>query len=219
MKNFSIYCATASLRRKRALASVIAAALALTFLPAAEGKKNKKDLDPEFLIQPFLSPEYAQWLIGPIARIATKDEIESYLRLQNDEQAQAFIEEFWAKRDPFPNQEGNPVEELFLTRAQEVDSLYGETLYRGRHTDRGTLHILYGEPEDVDREVAPYYGGEALEVWRYPKATKPGLDGEKPRRIYKFMRDGERTIFYNEALISRKKKAADRIPRPPGRGG
>lgn len=229
MKN-SLICCAATDDRPRAFRRLsgrfgIVLPLAMVLLglllwaPAGEARAAKKDRDPAFLIQPFLSPEFAQWLIGPIARIATDEEIEAYLRLQDDEAAAEFIEAFWARRDPFPEEEGNPVQELYEERAKEVDSRYGETLYRGRHTDRGTLYILYGPPEEVDREVAPYYGGEALEIWRYPKKAKKGLDDEKPKRVYRFMRHEDRTIFYNEALISRKKKAADRIPRLPRHRG
>ncbi len=219
MKNSWISCVVTSHRRlSRALLFALCVLLVVAPVEGAK-KKGKKELDPDFLIQPFLSPEYAQWLIGPIAHIASREEIDAYLRLQDDREAQAYIEEFWAKRDPFPQEAGNPVRDLFEARAKEVDSLYSETLYRGRHTDRGALHILYGPADEIDREVAPYYGGEALEIWRYEKDAKAGLDGEKPKRVYRFMRDGDRTIFYNEALISRKKRAADRIPRPPGRGG
>ncbi|MCB1033543.1 MAG: GWxTD domain-containing protein [Acidobacteria bacterium] len=211
MKSSSTCCAVA----ERFLLALLLGLVLLPVGPAQGAKrKAKKDLDPAFLIQPFLSPEYAQWLIGPVARIATEDEIETYLRLQDDEAAKGFIEEFWARRDPFPAEAGNPVRDLYEERATEVDNLYGENLYRGRHTDRGTIYVLYGPPEETDREVAPYYGGEAIEVWRYPKGSEKGLDGQQPERSYRFMRDGDRTIFYNEALISRKKKAADRIPRP-----
>lgn len=189
-------------------------ALALTAGPA-QAKKDK-DYDPELLIQPFLGTEYAQWLIGPIARMATEEEIEGYLRLQDDAAAQAYIEEFWKKRDPQPQfEDTNPARELFQERAEEVDSLYGETLYRGRYTDRGTIYILYGPPDEVDREVAPYYGGPALEVWRYERGSDKGLDGKKPDRYYRFIRDGDRTVFYDESIrIREERKNRRRLPRP-----
>ena len=171
----------------------------------AEAKK-RKNYSPDFLIQPFLGPEHAQWLIGPIARMAAEKEIEAYLALQDDSAAESFIEEFWKKRDPQPQFPDNRVRELFEERAQEVDSLYGETLYRGRYTDRGTIYILYGKPEEVDREVSPFYGGPALEVWIYPKDAQPGLDGEKPDRAYRFIRDGDRTVFYDESIKRREER-------------
>jgi len=189
--------------------------LALLASSPAEAKKRKgKKYDRAFLIQPFLGPEYAQWLIGPIARVATEQEVEAYLALQDDEAAASFIEEFWKKRDPQPQFPSNRARERFEERAQEVDSLYGETLYRGRYTDRGTIYVLYGKPEEVDREVAPYYGGPALEVWRYSKDAEEGLDGDKPDRSYRFIRDGDRTVFYDESIKRREERKNRRLPRP-----
>src|SRR6185295_11694935 len=54
------------------------------------------------LTNPFLGPERTGWLIGPIARIATPEEIKQYLALTEESQAEAFIEQFWAKRNPTP---------------------------------------------------------------------------------------------------------------------
>jgi GWxTD domain-containing protein len=211
VRNSSICCAGArprpALRLLAVTGFVVAALLAC---PAAEAKK--KNYSPDFLIQPFLGPEYAQWLIGPIARMATEQEIEAYLALQDDAAAASFIEEFWKKRDPQPQFPDNRARELFEERAAEVDSLYGETLYRGRYTDRGTIYVLYGKPEKVDREVAPFYGGSALEVWSYSKDAEPGLDGEKPERLYRFIRDGDRTVFYDESIKRREERKNRRRP-------
>ncbi|MCH9650402.1 MAG: GWxTD domain-containing protein [Deltaproteobacteria bacterium] len=208
MKNFWIFCAAPN----RRLLSVVA--VLLTFLAvsasAAKGKKQK-DLAPEFLIQPFVGPAYAQWLIGPIARMATRDEVEAYLRIEDDAEAAAFIEAFWEKRNPRPGEPSNRLREKFDVRAGMVDSLYGEKAYRGRHTDRGTIYILYGKPEKEDHDVAPYAGGSALIIWRYSKKSEPGLDGEKPRREFRFIREGDRTVFYSEAI--RQKNLQKQRPR------
>lgn len=208
MKNFSTFCAAPS-RRFLSVAAVLSIFLAVPAL-AAKGKKQK-DLAPEFLIQPFVGTAYAQWLIGPIARMASKDEVEAYLRIENDAEAAAFIEAFWEKRNPRPGEPNNRLREKFEERAKMVDSQYGEKAYRGRHTDRGSIFILYGEPEKVDHDVSPYAGGSALIVWRYSKKSEPGLDGEKPKREFRFIREGDRTVFYSEAI--RQKNLQKQRPR------
>jgi GWxTD domain-containing protein len=189
-------------------------ALLLWPSPAWAKKRKAKEYDPTFLVQPFVSTEHAQWLIGPIARMADEAEVEAYLGLQNDEAATTFIEKFWKKRDPRPQAPGNPLRDLFEERAEQVDGLYGEPLYRGRHTDRGTIYILYGPPEKTEREVAPFYGGSALEVWIYGKNAEPGLDGEKPDRAYRFIRQGDRTTFYDESIKMREERKNRRLQQP-----
>lgn len=221
MRNSSICSAATNTRSPRPAFAlpVLASLVALLLLPwpgvAAKGKKKAAIYEPTFLIQPFLSPEFAQWLIGPIARMASQQEIESYLGLQDDEAARRFIAEFWQRRNPRPGEPSNRLRETFEARATEVDGKFGEALYRGRHTDRGTIWILYGPPEETDFEVAPYPGGPAVEVWRYGKDVAAGLDEQKPERLYRFIREGDRTVFYNDAIRERNlRKPQARLPRP-----
>lgn len=178
------------------------AGLALGVLAAspALAAKKLKSFDRELLIQPFLGPGYAEWLIGPIARIADKDEADAYLRLASDDEAQAFIDEFWRKRDPDPARSGNPSFELYEERAAEADKLFSEGQVRGRNTDRGTLHVLYGPPEEIDYDIAQWLGGPPLILWKYPKDAEKGLDGEKPTRVYRLIRLGDLTVFYEQRM-------------------
>src|SRR5688500_7632548 len=146
------------LRRHRlqvALAAPSLVAVALIVLGgelAAPARAAQKEHSAEELFQPFLGAELSQWLVGPIARLATEDEIEAYLRLKTDDDARRFIGEFWAKRDADPAQPGNPALELYEERAAEADKKFSEAAVAGRRTDRGTIHILYGEPESVEYE-------------------------------------------------------------------
>ncbi len=215
MRNFSISFAGPSWRQSIP-AGLVVLALLLGTAPnlAAKGKKNR-DLEADLLIQPFVGPKYAQWLVGPIARMATKGEIDEYLLLESDDQAVAFIENFWQRRNPRPGEPSHRLRETFDERAGFVDSLYGESLYRGRHTDRGLVHILYGAPEETDHEVAPWYGGPPLVVWRYSKKAEPGLDGEKPKKEYRFIRQGDRTVFYYDSMRQRQLRKQRPNPNPP----
>src|SRR5690242_19326660 len=76
------------------------------------------------LINPALGPEYSFWMAGAVSRLATPEEINEYITLRDDAQAQAFIEAFWQRRDPAPDRPGNPFRETFEKRAADADRLY-----------------------------------------------------------------------------------------------
>lgn len=150
---------------------------------------------PADLVNFRLGPDYSHWLAGPVARMATAEEVRSFLALEDDFAAVDFVETFWRRRDPDPEAPGNPVRTTFERRAAEADRRYDEAGIRGRRTPRGTLHVLYGPPEEVDFQIAPR-GGEPIEVWRYPADAPPGLDGREPERFYRFRKQGELTVPY-----------------------
>jgi GWxTD domain-containing protein len=150
----------------------------------------------EDLFQPFLEGDLSQWLVGPIGRLATEDEITQYLRLKTADDAKTFIDAFWARRDPDPGKDGNPVRELYETRATEADKKFSEAAVSGRRTDRGTIHILYGAPESVDYEQFRDVSGPDVELWRYSKKAEAGLDGRRPEKEYRFAKLGDLTRFY-----------------------
>jgi GWxTD domain-containing protein len=148
------------------------------------------------LTHPFLGPEHSSWLIGPIARIATREEIDAFLALQDDAQARQFIEEFWAKRDPNPDRPGNPLREAFDERSTEADRLFTEAGYRGRRTDRGSVFVVYGPPSKTDFEISPARGQSPIEAWTYNATSPAGLDGRKPASLYRFIKRGDLTVMY-----------------------
>jgi len=171
--------------------------------PASAGRPKQDDLE---LINPLLGPEYSQWLVGPIAWMADKKEIEQYLALTSDEQAQSFIDEFWRRRNPYPDRPDNALRRDFDKRIADAESDYREGGLPGYRTDRGTVFVLYGKPSEVDYEVAPDPLDPLIEVWRYEKDAEKGLDGEKPDRFYRFIKRGEVTRFYErQSAIERER--------------
>ena len=136
-------------------------------------------------------------MMGPIGRLASEEEIDAYLRLKTAEEAKQFIDAFWAKRDPDPAKDGNAVLDLYETRAAEADKKFSEAAVAGRRTDRGTIHILYGEPESVDYEEFRDVSGPDVELWRYSKKAEAGLDGRRPEREYRFAKLDDLTRFYS----------------------
>ncbi len=187
------FCAVADLRRARLALAALALAAAGC---ASGGAVGLRHTDAAELTNARLSPAYSQWLVGPVARMASEDEIDRYLALDGDAAAEAFIDAFWARRNPAPNRPDNPLRNLFDERVAEADRRYGEAGYRGRRTARGTVYVLYGEPEDVDHEIAADPRDPPVTVWKYPADAPPGLDGKRPDRVYRFVRRGDLTEFY-----------------------
>ena len=190
---------------------VIEVVLLLTVAVAspALGAKSKRQ-NPEDLTNFLLSPRYSQWLVGPVARIASADERRVYLGLQVDEEAAAFIAGFWEKRggdSVFPSL---GMKTIFDERVQEADRIFGEGTFRGHRTDRGTVFVLYGEPEEIRFEAAPRGRGEFLEIWEYAKETEEGLDGKKPDRLFHFVKKDGKTIRYRGPLKRQRTGAAIR---------
>lgn len=183
---------------------LIAASL-LAGLPGAAAARGKQR-SPEELVNVLLTPGNAQWLVGPIARMASEEEVEAYLTISDDEEAERFIDEFWSGRQPIEGVPGVTARQQFEQLAQEADRKFGEAAYPGRRTDRGTIFIIYGPPDEVDfkplqrhrlshyRTSPPSSRHGRVEHWRYDK-DRVGLDGRSPRRIYKFVRNGELVRF------------------------
>ncbi len=186
MKSFWISCVARS-----SIALALVCALALP--GAAEAKKKPRPR--EELTNFLLGSELSLWLVGAIGRMATEQEIDRYLGLTADDEAEAFIEEFWSRRHSaesvWPAKQPRGIYEV---RAGEADRLFTEGARLGRHSDRGIVHILYGEPAEVKYEVASRPGIGAIEVWVYPKKAEKGLDGKSPKRQYFFAKQGEFTV-------------------------
>lgn len=195
VKNFSI-----SWPKARRTSAWIAVAVLLIAFPAA-AKKKTKPTDPDELFNPLLGLDYSFWLVGPIAAIASEDEIEAYLALTSDEEAAKFIDSFWAKRAEGVGFFEKKPRQIFEERAAEADKRYSEGAFPGRRTDRGKTLILYGEPEEVTFETPMEVGVPTLEVWKYPKDAEAGLDGEAPKRSYRFIEiDGSKVFYTNQKL-------------------
>ena len=205
-----------------ALAGAPVAALTLAMVAAVPTPvpASQKDYSPEELFQPFLGAELSQWLVGPIARLATEEEIDGYLRLKTDDEARRFIEEFWAERDTDASSSENRTLELYETRAAEADQKFTEATVAGRRTDRGTIHILYGAPESVEYEEFQDVSGPDIELWRYAKKAEEGLDGRRPQREYRFAKLDDLTRFYSPRDLRDPRRDRDRVepgfPSGPG---
>lgn len=193
----------------RRASALLAWALLATLALAASAKERKSER-LEDLMNPLLGPDYSLWLVGPISRLATREEIGRFQRLASDAEAKAFVEEFWAKRDPDPEYEGNSLREKFEERAREADRKLGEAGAPGRRSDRGTVFILYGPPAEEKFDISEHPDDPPILVWSYPAGAPKGLDGKPPERAYRFIKRGDLTVFFTPNM----KPPRPRLDRP-----
>ena len=172
---------------KRVSAFLLPALLLSLLAVGCGGASSSRSM--EDLTNPFLGPDWSAWLVGPISRLTTPQEIQTYLALKDDAAAAAFAEAFWKKR-------GEAVRQAYAERALNADRLYSEGGYLGHRTDRGTIFVLYGRPEKEGFEVSPSPKESAIEVWTYGPDAPSGLDGNKPNSVYRFIKRGDLTVNY-----------------------
>jgi len=201
-------------RRGLALLSAIPAILALGALLAlsACASTGSQPSGPRALAEltnPALGLDYSSWLVGAAARLATPEEIASFLALSDDRAAEEFIRAFWERRDPSPDRPDNAVRDAFERRSAEADRQFSEAGLLGRRTARGEIYVLYGLPTGHDFEVSPREGGPPVEVWVYDKAAPAGLDGRRPANFYRFIKRGDLTVPYVPG------RPEDRLPARP----
>ncbi|MFO7865583.1 MAG: GWxTD domain-containing protein [Candidatus Aminicenantes bacterium] len=113
-----------------------------------------------------LSPRHEEFF-SKVRYIITKQEKKIFLNLPQEER-DAFIKEFWEKRDPTPDTEINEFKEKYFQRIEEANQLFSRGQTDGWLKDRGRIYILLGPPgnrEQYPRGVTFY--GRPTEIWFY----------------------------------------------------
>lgn len=171
--------------------------------------------------------ELKPWADGPIRYIIRTDEAKAFKGLTDDIARLAFIERFWARRDPSPGTLANEYRQTFWERVRTANERFRATTIPGWKTDRGKIFILFGPPNDVrdDQDVAVSEGPGAkrgLIRWFYSGEAE-GRINAGPVTVVPFVRDpdGEyhlstdpklSSIFYDPRDLNndRPKTAAER---------
>ena len=82
-----------------------------------------------------LSPTFIEWGQGPHQFLMTKEEAATWKTLQTDAEAKAFVDLFWARRDPTPATPGNEYQLDIEGRIQSAD----KSLAGGERIDRKSV--------------------------------------------------------------------------------
>lgn len=112
-------------------------------LSSKERFKQQKGLHQE------LSETYKKWLNQDVRWIITPEEKKAFLSLTNDEERDAFIEQFWRRRNPNPDSPDNTFRDEYYRRIAYANEHFaaGEP---GWMTDRGMIYIKFGAPDSIE---------------------------------------------------------------------
>ena len=128
---------------------------------SGQGQKGQQETDP--LKRPLsekekkakakamkqeLSSTYKKWLNEDVRWIITPEELSAFKQLSNDEERDAFIEQFWLRRDPTPDTPENEYKEEHYRRIAYANEHFPAGI-PGWRTDRGRIYIVWGPPDEI----------------------------------------------------------------------
>ena len=144
--------------------------------------KRQRSDEEQFKAQKELRNElhgaFKTWLDQDVTYIITDEERKAFKNLGNDEEREAFIEQFWLRRNPNPDSPDNEFREEHYRRIQYANDHYAAGK-PGWKTDRGHIYISFGPPDSVESHPSggsynrpiDEGGGETstfpFEVWHY----------------------------------------------------
>ena len=148
------------------------------FNPLKRQRSDKERYESQKALRQELKGTYKTWLNEEVPYIITDQERRAFLSLSNDEERDAFIEQFWARRNPDPNSPENEYKEEHYRRIAYANEHFAAGK-PGWKTDRGRIYIMWGPPDSIDShpsggmyERPPEEGGGEtstfpFEVWHY----------------------------------------------------
>ena len=109
----------------------------------SERYKSQKALRQE------LKGTYKTWLNEEVTYIISDDERKAFMSLSNDEERDAFIENFWLRRNANADSPENEFREEHYRRIAYANEHYAAGK-PGWKTDRGRIYITFGPPDSID---------------------------------------------------------------------
>ena len=102
-----------------------------------------------------------------IRYIATGSQWKEYRKLKNRRDQMSFLKAFWKELDPTPATDENErlIQHIFRMRYAENNYAAGRGK-RGSDTDKGRIYIKFGEPSDIQYNLAAS-NEKPFEVWTY----------------------------------------------------
>jgi GWxTD domain-containing protein len=158
-----------------------------------------------------------KWLEEDVVYIITPRERQVFEKLRTAREKDIFMEAFWKQRDPTPGTPENEFKEEHYRRIDHANRYFGrQSPLPGWKTDRGRIHIILGEPNDIQKfdNTAETYPAE---VWFYQGKTESGLPpafnivffkelGSGDYKLYSPTRDGP------QALLAAHQAGAENVP-------
>jgi GWxTD domain-containing protein len=148
------------------------------FDPRKRQRSDKDRYAAQKALRQELKGTYKTWLSQEVTYIISDEERKAFLNLSNDEERDAFIENFWLRRNPNPDSPENEFREEHYRRIAYANEHFAAGK-PGWKTDRGRIYISWGAPDNIDShpsggtyERTPEEGGGTtstfpFETWHY----------------------------------------------------
>ena len=117
--------------------------------PLKRPRTDKQKFEAQKAVRSELSTAYKTWLDQDVAYIITDQERKAFKNLSNDEEREAFIEQFWLRRNPNPDSPDNEFREEHYRRIAYANEHFAAGK-PGWKTDRGHIYIAFGKPDSID---------------------------------------------------------------------
>jgi len=117
--------------------------------PLKRPRSDKEQIQAQKALRQELKGAYKTWLDQDVAYIITDEERKAFKSLSNDEERDAFIEQFWLRRNPNPDSPDNEYREEHYRRIAYANEHYAAGK-PGWKTDRGRIYIMWGKPDSTD---------------------------------------------------------------------
>jgi GWxTD domain-containing protein len=146
--------------------------------PLKRERSDKEKFAANKALKGELHGAYKTWLNQDVVWIISDEESRAFKTLSNDEERDAFIEQFWLRRNPNPDSPENEFREEHYRRIAYANEHFAAGK-PGWRTDRGHIYISFGKPDSIDAHPSggmynrPFDEGGGstatypFEVWHY----------------------------------------------------
>ncbi len=117
--------------------------------PLKRERSDKEKFAAQKAVRQELKGAYKTWLEQDVTYIISDEERKAFKNLSNDEEREAFIEQFWLRRNPNPDSPENDYREEHYRRIAYANEHFAAGK-PGWKTDRGHVYISFGKPDSID---------------------------------------------------------------------
>src|SRR5271157_3193986 len=117
--------------------------------PLKRERTDKEKIETQKAVKQELKGAYKTWLEQDVSYIISDEERRAFKNLSNDEEREAFIENFWLRRNPNPDSPENEFREEHYRRIAYANEHFAAGK-PGWKTDRGHIYISFGKPDSID---------------------------------------------------------------------
>jgi len=117
--------------------------------PLKRQRSDQEQFKAQKALRGELKGAFKTWLDQDVTYIISDEERKAFKSLSNDEEREAFIENFWLRRNPDPDSPENEFRDEHYRRIQYANDHFAAGK-PGWKTDRGHMYISFGKPDSIE---------------------------------------------------------------------